>query len=1688
MERATKMYSMDEVISLFDPIIGEWFTSKYSELTEPQAYAIPLIHSGKNVLVSSPTGSGKTLTAFISIINELFLLAKEGKLEDKVYCVYISPLKALANDIHRNLEVPLEEIKDLARGKGVKIPKIRVAVRSGDTSTAERQKMLRKPPHIFITTPESLSLVLTAPKFRESFRDVRYVIVDEIHELANNKRGVMLSLNLERLQYLAKNFQRIGLSATQAPIEEIAKYLVGYEGEEPRNVSIVEVEARKKLDLKVITPVEDLTLVPYEVANEKMYDVLVDIINRHRTTLIFTNTRSGTEHVAYKLKEKGIENLEAHHGSLSKETRLRVEKALKEGKLKAVISSTSLELGIDIGYIDVVVQIGSPKSIAKGLQRIGRSGHAYGATAKGRFLVFDNDELIECTTLVKCAYDGKIDRVRIPKNSLDVLSQIIVGMSIEKRWNVDEAYNIIRSSYCYHELPKEKFIQVLRYLGGYVLGDTVYSKIWFDEEDMVFGRKRSSRMIYFMNMGTIPDEADYLVIDHEGKRLGSLSEKFVEKLQKGDVFVLGARSYEVLSIRTGKVVVKDATGKRPTVPSWVGEMLPRSFDLSIEVGKFREFVEKNIRERGEKKTIEILMKDYYLDYRGARSIVSYIKQGMHHIVPTHKRVVIEGYVDPAGKHNIIFHYPFGRRVNDALSRAYAFKITEKYGVNVGISITDDAFMLTLKRRIRLEDIKNLLSSDEIEDALRRAIFNTELFKQRFRHCASRSFMVLRRYKGRDISVARQQLRSDKILRLLSEIPDFPVMEETYNEIFNIVMDLPHAKEVLRKIENGEIEVKIVPYSDTPSIFAHSIILSGISDIVLMEDRSALLKELHMKLLERVIPKEELAAMFDEAQVSAYFQNKIKVRSKEDILRFLDLAPGTDVLRRRGINIYDYSEIPNDKLKKMVEELIWEDKIVSVYTTRLLWTTPQNYPIFATLYSKNSDNIMEFEGLKTAEEISNEKKKKVHEVLEILKGMEKAYLVGRKIKEGKTYWYRRERITMERDYALEILIKKLLYFRAPLTFEEIVYSLHISEEDIRRALKYLVEEGEVVKGVFLVGYGEQYMLRSDYNELLKESGIDEESLQAYRFGKIVRQMGMDEYFEKFLVLFNEDSTRIRNAYEQFTEALRREEVLYGRFMRGRLCYASRATLPLLIAVYRKRGLNENDRKLLSQIGLLGDRATFSTLKEMSNIYPHEIKKIIEKLENNLYIYRKVLPNKKPRDYPFKIMKIEPNGSMEEFFERIVKGYGPLTKKDMENITALDPKDYLGKFKKISAGGKIFYYTEKNIEGDGKGEYIIPSDDPYIYTRLNELYDHFGEVLSHVYVKDGKLLGIMELKRYSDHIYVNEFIGNKNAYENLVKESIVITSNDPENESYKRIGDYYVSGDVSSIQFSPKDIFAYLLWKSRVISGRKLKTTLDVARFLMGLHNSLENVRAYKPIDIEKYYHSELLYETLDLQGHIIYASKEHVGIYQSLKNMPLDKDMEVVLKILEKYGKMEVRSIIEESPLGSEKTRRALTSLYTGNYIAKYPSGYIYIKPLYSRDYASQKYVENLVNILGFVNPEIVCHLSGGYVSSYESAEILNRMHLAKGIFLNDGNLYRIPNEDMDNIENIEIYDDIIILDPKDPVSMLWQYIKPMDFQGYMVIKEGEIVGIVKAIMRKRSAKIQKYTTEEAKRLFKNYFS
>src|SRR6266540_619230 len=768
-----------------EPLIRDWFRSKFKGLTEPQAYAVPLIHGGKNVLVSSPTGSGKTLTAFLSIINELYAKQLRGELEDRIYCLYVSPLKALANDINRNLEEPLRELTALAAKDGKPEPAIRVGVRSGDTSAQERQKQARTPPHIFITTPESLAIILSTPKFREAFASVDWAILDEIHEVCSSKRGSLLAICLERLrEQTGRDFVRIGLSATIAPIEEEAKFLAGYEDGKVRDMHLVEVDTRKDLDLAVLCPVKDITAVPMEVANARMYDLLSGLIDEHRTTLIFTNTRSGTEHVSFRLKERGVEDLEAHHGSLSKVTRLDVEQKLKDGRLKAAVSSTSLELGIDIGYIDLVVQIGSPKSVAKGLQRIGRAGHAYGETAVGRMIAFEPWDLMECATLAKA---------------------------------------------------------------------------WFDEEEGRFGKKKGTRMIYYTNVGTIPEEGTYHVFSERGSPLGELSEKFVEYLSPSDIFVLGGRTYQFVRARGTSVYVKDASGRRPTVPSWTGEMLPRSFDLSIAVGEFRRDLGAKIAKDGDASAREWLMREYHVDAGSARSLVSYVQEQEALIkdLPTDRQVLIEVYIDVKGNRNLIFHFPFGRRVNDALSRAYAFAITEAHHTHVRVSVTDDNFMLTVPKRIELDGVDRLVTSKTLEDLLRRAIRNTELFKQRFRHCATRSFMILRNYKGREVSIGRQQLRSQRVLDWLHEISDFPVVKETYNEILNMVMDLDHAKEVLGHIEAGEIAVRQSDFGHLPSPFAHNVVLQGVSDLVLMEDRSALLRELHRKVLERVMPSDQI---------------------------------------------------------------------------------------------------------------------------------------------------------------------------------------------------------------------------------------------------------------------------------------------------------------------------------------------------------------------------------------------------------------------------------------------------------------------------------------------------------------------------------------------------------------------------------------------------------------------------------------------------------------------------------------------------------------------------------------------------------------------------------------------------------------------------------------------------------------
>ena len=856
IKKQTKSYSKKQIYKNLHPYVKEWFENNFDDFTPAQKQAIPEIHKGNNILVSSPTGSGKTLTAFLSVINELTTLADNGELEDKVYCIYISPLKALDNDIERNLENPLREIEKIAK----KPLNIRKAVRTGDTTQYQRTKMLKNPPHILITTPETLSILLVAPKFREKLSHVKYVIVDEIHSLAENKRGVHLSLSLERLQALIGGFTRIGLSATVSPLEEVAKFLVGYEYGVERDCLLVDINYLKELDIEVISPVDDIVIADDEDTRMATYALIDDLVMEHKTTLIFTNTRSATERYVYNLKKLYGEhfnntNIMAHHSSLSKESRLKTEEKLKKGELKAVVSSTSLELGIDIGYIDLVILINSPKSVSRALQRIGRSGHKLHEKSKGRIIVTDRDELVECSVLLKNAKEGKIDNIKIPKDCLDVLSQHIYGMSIENPWDIDYAYDIIRKSYCYKDLEKDDYEDVLSYLAGeYVELEEryVYAKIWIDYKENTFGKRgKLARMLYSTNIGTIPDHSA-VIVKCDGEPIGKVEEDFMEKLKKGDSFVLGGRTYKFNYGKGMTINVSPASGP-PTIPSWYSEQLPLAFDLAVDIQRFRYILESKFQYgRSKEEIMEFLHEYLYVDEFAANSIYEYFnEQFLYAQIPHKQKLLVEYYTGFGGRKFVVFHSLFGRKTNDAIARAVAYVASDRNKRNITISITDNGFYLSSDGKMGALEALKRLNPNNFENILIRSLDKTETLASRFRHCAGRSLMTLRRYKGHEKSVGRQQVRGKILLKYIQEMDNnFPILKESRREATEDYMDIKNAKRVISWISSGEMEIKTIN-TIIPSPFAFNLVSQGYLEVLKQNDKSEFTKRMHRAVIEKI---------------------------------------------------------------------------------------------------------------------------------------------------------------------------------------------------------------------------------------------------------------------------------------------------------------------------------------------------------------------------------------------------------------------------------------------------------------------------------------------------------------------------------------------------------------------------------------------------------------------------------------------------------------------------------------------------------------------------------------------------------------------------------------------------------------------------------------------------------------------
>ena len=868
-----KQSSKSEIVETLHPYVKEWFFSKFQDFSLPQKYGVLNIHNKKDILISAPTGGTKTLTAFLAILNKLVILADKNILENKTYAVYISPLKALSNDISKNLIEPLNEIRDIASLHGKKLQDIRVNLRTGDTSKKEKAKMTKYAPHILITTPESLAIVLTSKRLIEHMSQTEYCIVDEIHSLGN-KRGVYLSLSLERLNEISKTWPtKIGLSATIEPLEEVAKFLVGID--KNREVQIAKVPFNKEIDVDVLTPVENLISEknPYIPLNNSIHK----LIQEHKTTLVFTNTRAATERLVSHLKEKfpsdyNSSNIAAHHSSLSKEHRFQIEEDLRNGKLKVVVCSTSLELGIDIGFVDLVILMGSPKASSRALQRIGRAGHKLKGIAKGRFLVLDRDDLLECAVIQKEMIEGRIDKIHFPRNALDVLAQQIYGMAINRPWKIDELLETIRKSYCYSELSKNDFLDVISYLTGeYDLEKSrVYAKIWYDKEEKTIGKRgKMARVIYMTNIGTIPEESFVTVKLSTGEEVGMVDESFMNRMKKGDVFVLGGNKYQYRYTRGMNLYVAPSPERSPTVPSWFSEMLPLSFESALEINEFRRLIKERLDKKQTQEKIIQFIRDYlYVSEKVALEIYNYFEQQSNFsVIPHTKNTTIEKYLDERdSKKYLLVNSMYGRRVNDALSRALAYLMGLKGNRDIEIGISDRGFYFS-GERMEIEKAFEKLNSENISDILKEAIEKTDILARRFRHCATRSLMILRTYKGQRKSVRKQQMKSHFLIAAVKKISaEFPILNEAKREVLEDLMDIESAKKVLNWIKSGEVKVSY-DVVRIPSPFALGLLLQGHMDLMRIEDKQEFLQRMHQVYINEIANKNKMNYFGDTGKVS-----------------------------------------------------------------------------------------------------------------------------------------------------------------------------------------------------------------------------------------------------------------------------------------------------------------------------------------------------------------------------------------------------------------------------------------------------------------------------------------------------------------------------------------------------------------------------------------------------------------------------------------------------------------------------------------------------------------------------------------------------------------------------------------------------------------------------------------------------
>ena len=859
------------------PLVRDWFIDRFGTPTEPQQDGWPHILARKTTLISAPTGSGKTLAAFLICIDGLVRQALNGELTDRTEVLYVSPLKALSNDIQKNLDIPLGEILQLAGQRGILMPEIRTAVRTGDTLAHERRAMLVRPPHILVTTPESLYILLTAGKSREVLRTVESVIVDEIHAVADDKRGAHLALSLERLDHLTgKRLTRIGLSATQKPIELVARFLTGTDRPAP---VIVQIGHRRELDIAIEVPGSELGPVASNEMWGEIYDRIAALATQHRSTLVFVNTRRLAERMAHHLAERlGKDAVAAHHGSLSRKLRLIAETKLKAGEIRALVATASLELGIDIGSVDLVCQIGSPRSISVGLQRIGRAGHWRGAVPKGRIFATTRDDLLECAALVRAIRQGDLDCIAVPEAALDILAQQIVAMCAAEDWSEDDLFRAVCRAYPYRNLARSDFDEIVEMLSEGIVSARGRNAAYLhhDRVNGMLRARRGSRLAAITSGGAIPENSLYTVVAQpEGTIVGTVDEDFAVESLAGDIMLLGNTSWRIRRVQSGSVLVEDAQGAPPNVPFWRGEAPARTDELSAHVSELREKISSFVplaAAAGIGATVNWLKLECGMDDAGAEQAVEYVVTGRAPLgaVPTQTNVIAERFFDESGGMQLVIHAPFGARINKAWGLALRKRFCRSFNFELQAAATDNGLNISLSEQhsFPLADVFHFLHPNSVRSVLEQAVLASPLFTTRWRWDAGRALALLRFRGGKKVPPQIQRMRADDLLAAVFPealacqeniqgdvaISNHPLIREVMKDVLTEALDTEGLERVLGDIAQGRITCIAVD-TPMPSQFSHEILNANpyaYLDDAPLEERRARAVEMRRVLPEALL--------------------------------------------------------------------------------------------------------------------------------------------------------------------------------------------------------------------------------------------------------------------------------------------------------------------------------------------------------------------------------------------------------------------------------------------------------------------------------------------------------------------------------------------------------------------------------------------------------------------------------------------------------------------------------------------------------------------------------------------------------------------------------------------------------------------------------------------------------------------